>query len=91
MGPRITVGSATLMNKALEVIEVHHLFGLERERIHVVIHRQSIVHSLVEFVDGSVIAQLGPPDMRGPMHYCLHHPERAPSGLKGFDTGLFRA
>lgn len=89
MGPRITVGSATLMNKALEVIEVHHLFGLERERIHVVIHHQSLVHSLVEFVDGSVIAQLGPPDMRGPLHYCLHHPERAPSRLKGFDTGLF--
>jgi 1-deoxy-D-xylulose-5-phosphate reductoisomerase len=89
MGPRISIGSATLMNKALEVIEVHHLFGLERERIHVTIHRQSIVHSLVEFVDGSVIAQMGPPDMRQPLHYCLHHPERAPSGLTGFDSTLF--
>jgi 1-deoxy-D-xylulose-5-phosphate reductoisomerase len=89
MGPRITVGSATLMNKALEVIEVHHLFGLERERIHVTIHRQSIVHSLVEFVDGSVMAQMGPPDMRQPLHYCLHHPHRRPSNLTGFDTGLF--
>lgn len=89
MGPRITVGSATLMNKALEVIEVHHLFGLERERIHVVVHHQSVVHSLVEFVDGSVMAQMGPPDMRGPLHYCLHHPDRAPSNLRGFDTELF--
>jgi 1-deoxy-D-xylulose-5-phosphate reductoisomerase len=90
MGPRITVGSATLMNKALEVIELHHLFGLERERIEVVIHPQSIVHSMVEFIDGSVIAQMGPPDMRGPIHYALHHPERAPSNLVGFDLDRFR-
>lgn len=89
MGPRITVGSATLMNKALEVIEVHHLFGLERERIEVVVHPQSIVHSMVEFVDGSVIAQLGPPDMRGPIHYALHHPDRAPASLQGFDLELY--
>jgi len=90
MGPRITVGSATLMNKALEVIEAHHLFGLEPERIRVLLHRQSIVHSMVEFVDGSLIAQLGPPDMRGPIHYALHHPERVPAGLRGFDARLFR-
>jgi 1-deoxy-D-xylulose-5-phosphate reductoisomerase len=93
MGPRITVGSATLMNKALEIVEVHHLFGLERERIEVVIHPQSIVHSLVEFVDGSVIAQLGPPDMRLPIHYALNHPAREPlpfPGLRGFDLELFR-
>lgn len=90
MGPRITIGSATLMNKALEVIELHHLFGLERERIHVVIHPQSIVHSMVEFVDGSVIAQMGPPDMKGPIHYALHHPDRAPANLKGFDVSLFK-
>ena len=64
MGPRISVGSATLMNKALEVIELHHLFDLEAERIQVVVHPQSIVHSMVEFVDGSVKAQLGPPDIR---------------------------
>ncbi|MBL8857584.1 MAG: 1-deoxy-D-xylulose-5-phosphate reductoisomerase [Planctomycetes bacterium] len=89
MGPRITIGSATLMNKALEVIELHHLFGLERERIEVVIHPQSIVHSLVEFVDGSVIAQMGPPDMRGPIHYALHHPERVPNTLRGFDFASF--
>ena len=91
MGPRITVGSATLMNKALEVIELHHLFGLGRERIEVVIHPQSIVHSMVEFVDGSVMAQMGPPDMRGPIHYALHHPDRAPSSLPGFDFQSFGA
>ncbi len=90
MGPRITVGSATLMNKALEVIEVHHLFGLSAEQIHVVIHRQSVIHSMVEFVDGSVKAQLGPPDMRGPLHFCMHDPERAPSNLAGYDASLFR-
>ena len=89
MGRRITIGSATLMNKALEVLEVHHLFGLERARIEVVIHRQSVVHSMVEFVDGSVLAQLGPPDMKGPLHYCMHHPERVDAPLRGFDFGLF--
>jgi len=90
MGPRITVGSATLMNKALEVIEAHHLFGLDADRIEVVVHRQSVVHSMVEFIDGSVIAQMGPPDMRGPIHYALHYPDRGASTLKGFDLGLFR-
>ena len=91
MGRRITVGSATLMNKALEVIETHHLYGVEAERIEVLVHRQSVVHSMVEFVDGSVLAQLGPPDMRGPIHYALHHPERASSPLRGFDPVLFRS
>ncbi len=91
MGPRISVGSANLMNKALEVVEAHHLFGLDREQIHVVIHRQSVVHSMVEMVDGSILAQLGPPDMRGPIHYCLNHPDRAPSPLAGFDPDLFRS
>jgi len=90
MGPRITVGSATLMNKALEVIETHHLFGIEAERIEVVLHRQSIVHSLVEFVDGSVLAQMGPPDMRGPIHFALTWPERRPTDLVGFDLRWFR-
>jgi 1-deoxy-D-xylulose-5-phosphate reductoisomerase len=89
MGPRVTIGSATLMNKALELVELHHLFGLEPERISVVIHPQSLVHSLVEFVDGSIIAQMGPPDMRGPIQYALHHPDRAPAELKGFDVSLF--
>jgi 1-deoxy-D-xylulose-5-phosphate reductoisomerase len=90
MGPRITVGSATLMNKALEVIETHHLYGIEAERIEVVVHRQSIVHSMVEFVDGSVVAQMGPPDMRGPIHFALHWPGRVASALSGFDLELFR-
>jgi 1-deoxy-D-xylulose-5-phosphate reductoisomerase len=90
MGPRISVGSATLMNKALEVIEAQHLFGVSSEQIEVVIHRQSIVHSLVEFVDGSVLAQMGPPDMRLPIHAALYHPERVPSQLRGFDLKAFR-
>lgn len=90
MGPRVTIGSATLMNKALEVIELHHLFALEEERIHVVVHPQSIVHSMVEFVDGSVMAQLGPPDMRGPIHHALHHPDRGEASLEGFSFELFR-
>lgn len=78
MGPKVTVDSATLMNKGLEVIEAHWLFGLPLESIEVVIHRQSIVHSLVEFVDGSFLAQLGPPDMRLPIAYALSYPNRLP-------------
>jgi 1-deoxy-D-xylulose-5-phosphate reductoisomerase len=89
MGPRISVGSATLMNKALEVLEAHHLFGLGTEQIHVVVHRQSVVHSMVEFVDGSVLAQMSPPDMRGPLHFCMHEPDRAPADLVGFDLSHF--
>jgi 1-deoxy-D-xylulose-5-phosphate reductoisomerase len=76
MGPKITVDSATLMNKALEVIEAHWLFGLPPERIDVVIHPQSLVHSFVEFRDGSILAQLSPPDMRLPIQYALTYPER---------------
>ena len=91
MGPRVTIGSATLMNKALEVIELHHLFGLDRSKIHVVVHPQSIVHSMIEFVDGSVMAQLGPPDMRGPIHFALHHPDRGQSNLEGFSFDLFKS
>jgi len=79
MGPRITVDSATLMNKGFEVIEAHWLFGFHREQIEVVIHPQSTVHSMVEFVDGSIIAQLGPPDMRMPIQYALTYPERVAS------------
>lgn len=77
MGGKITVDSATLMNKGLEVIEAHWLFGVAYDRIDVVIHPQSVVHSLVEFVDGSVKAQLGLPDMRLPIQYALCYPERA--------------
>jgi 1-deoxy-D-xylulose-5-phosphate reductoisomerase len=76
MGPKITVDSATMMNKALEIIEARWLFDLEVSQIDVVIHPQSIVHSLVEFVDGSVIAQLSPPDMKLPIQYALLWPER---------------
>jgi len=76
MGPKITVDSATMMNKALELIEARWLFGIEADRLAVTIHPQSIVHSLVEFVDGSVIAQMSPPDMRLPIQYALYHPER---------------
>ena len=76
MGPKISVDSATLMNKALEVIEARWLFGLRPEQIEVVIHPESVVHSLVEFVDGSVVAQLSPPDMRLPIQYALTYPRR---------------
>ena len=76
MGPKITVDSATLMNKALEVIEARWLFGLPPERIEVIIHPESVIHSFVEFKDGSVLAQLSPPDMRLPIQYALTYPER---------------
>ncbi len=76
MGPKITIDSATLMNKALEVIEARWLFGLEPEQVEVVIHPESVVHSFVEFVDGSVLAQLSPPDMRLPIQYALTYPDR---------------
>ena len=76
MGAKISVDSATMMNKGLELIEAHHLFGLPQERIDVLVHPQSAVHSLVEFVDGSIIAQLGAPDMRIPIAHALAWPER---------------
>jgi len=86
MGRKITVDSATLANKALEVIEAHFLFGLPYDRIEVVVHPQSIVHSFVEFVDGSVLAQMGVPSMELPVLYALTHPERVPdSGVPPFD------
>jgi 1-deoxy-D-xylulose-5-phosphate reductoisomerase len=81
MGPKITIDSATMMNKGLEVIETRWLFDIPPDRISVLIHRQSIVHSLVEFIDGSVIAQLGMPDMRTPIAHCLAYPERLPLDL----------
>ena len=86
MGRKITVDSATLANKALEVIEAHFLFGLPYERIEVVVHPQSIVHSMVEFVDGSVLAQMGVPSMELPVLYALTHPERVrDDGVPRFD------
>jgi 1-deoxy-D-xylulose-5-phosphate reductoisomerase len=78
MGRKITVDSATMMNKALEVIEARWLFGFSPDQIGVVIHPQSVVHSLVEFQDGSVLAQLSPPDMRLPIQFALTYPERWP-------------
>jgi 1-deoxy-D-xylulose-5-phosphate reductoisomerase len=76
MGPKITIDSATLMNKALEVIEARWLFGLEPAQIEVIIHPESVIHSFVEFADGSVLAQLSPPDMRLPIQYALTYPDR---------------
>ena len=90
MGPRITVGSATMMNKAFEIVEAHWLFGMPPERIEVVLHPQSIVHSMVEFVDGSLLAQCGLPDMRVPILYCLGHPERLPFPFEPFDVARWR-
>ncbi len=86
MGRKITVDSATLANKALEVIEAHYLFGLPYDRIEVVVHPQSVVHSFVEFVDGSVLAQLGVPSMELPVLYALTHPQRlVDEGVPRFD------
>jgi 1-deoxy-D-xylulose-5-phosphate reductoisomerase len=85
MGPKITVDSATLMNKALEVIEARWLFGLPADRIDVIVHPESVVHSFVEFVDGSVLAQMSPPDMRLPIQLALTHPARVPGPAKRLD------
>ena len=85
MGAKISVDSATMMNKGLELIEAHHLFGVPSERIEIVIHPQSVVHSLVEFVDGSVLAQLGSPDMRIPIAYALAWPERMATPAQRLD------
>lgn len=81
MGSKITIDSATLMNKGLEIIEAHYLFNLPLEKIEVIIHPQSIIHSMVEFIDGSIKAQLGLPDMKIPIQYALTYPERYPSNF----------
>jgi 1-deoxy-D-xylulose-5-phosphate reductoisomerase len=85
MGGKITIDSATLMNKGLEVIEAHHLFGISYDRIDVVVHPQSIVHSLVELCDRAMLAHLGQPDMRVPISYALHFPERAELPVRTLD------
>jgi len=85
MGRKISVDSATMMNKALEVIEAKFLFGVDPSQIEVVIHPQSIIHSMVEFVDGAIVAQLGTPDMRMPISYGLAWPERISSGASHID------
>jgi 1-deoxy-D-xylulose-5-phosphate reductoisomerase len=85
MGAKVTVDSATLANKALEVIEAHFLFGLPYDRLEAVIHPQSVIHSMVEFEDGSVLAQLGFPTMELPILYALTHPDRIPDSIRRFD------
>jgi 1-deoxy-D-xylulose-5-phosphate reductoisomerase len=85
MGKKITIDSATMMNKGLEVIEAFWLFDIPASDIEVIIHPQSIIHSLVEYIDGSTLAQLGNPDMRTPIAYALSHPERIESGVMGLD------
>ncbi|MFQ3574337.1 MAG: 1-deoxy-D-xylulose-5-phosphate reductoisomerase [Thermodesulfovibrionales bacterium] len=85
MGKKITIDSATLMNKGLEIIEAHHLFGIEHRNIEAIIHRQSIVHSLVEFTDGSIICQMSNPDMKGPIAYALSYPERLDGVMRQVD------
>ena len=85
MGAKISVDSATMMNKGLELIEAHHLFSVPSDRIEIVIHPQSVVHSLVEFADGSVLAQLGSPDMRIPIAYALAWPQRMPTPAQRLD------
>ena len=90
MGPKITIDSATLFNKGLEMIEAHWLFGVEMQRVEVVIHPQSIVHSMVEFSDGSVLAQLSHSDMCFPIQYAVTWPERVPNSLPPLDFGKLR-
>ncbi len=90
MGRRITIDSATLMNKGFEVIEARWLFGMDLDKIHVVIHPQSMVHSMVEYADGSVLAQLGPPDMRMPIQYALTYPQRVASNNCAVDWVALR-
>jgi 1-deoxy-D-xylulose-5-phosphate reductoisomerase len=85
MGDKITIDSATLMNKGLEVIEARWLFGVEPQRIDIIVHPESIVHSMVEYIDGSMVAQLGVSDMRGPISYALGHPERLALDLPPLD------
>jgi 1-deoxy-D-xylulose-5-phosphate reductoisomerase len=89
MGPKVTVDSATLMNKGLEILETHWVFGVPFDRIEVVIHPQSLVHSLVEFADRSVMAQISAPDMRLPIQYAMSYPERLASPVEALD--LLRA
>jgi len=91
MGQRITIDSATMMNKGFEVIEARWLFGMDLDRIEVVIHPQSTVHSMVEFVDGSILAQLGPTDMRMPLQYALTYPKRVSSNGCALDWSRLRS
>ncbi len=91
MGAKITIDSATLMNKGLEVIEARWLFGLAPEQVEVVVHPQSIIHSLVQFQDGSIKAQMGLPDMRLPIQYALSYPHRLPADFPRFSFAQYPA
>lgn len=91
MGPKITIDSASMMNKALEVIEAHWLFDLPAEKIDVIVHPQSIIHSFVEYIDGSVLAQLGPPDMKTPIQYAMTWPHRVEGCSKRMDWSELRS
>ena len=91
MGAKITIDSATLMNKGLEVIEAHWLFGMQRQQIEVVVHPQSIIHSLVQFEDGSIKAQMGLPDMKLPIQYALTYPERLKTTFPRFNFAAYPA
>jgi 1-deoxy-D-xylulose-5-phosphate reductoisomerase len=89
MGAKITIDSATLMNKGLEVIEAKWLFNINPSQIDVVVHPQSIIHSLVQFTDGSIKAQMGLPDMKLPIHYAFSYPDRVPSTFERFDFAKY--
>ncbi len=91
MGAKITIDSATLMNKGLEVIEAYWLFGIPPERIEVIIHPESIIHSMVEFNDGTIIAQLSRPDMKGPIAYALSYPERLSGVVESLNFGVLKS
>ena len=90
MGKKITIDSATLMNKGLEIIEAHYLFGIDENKIDVVIHPQSIIHSMVEFIDGSIISQMSKPDMRLPIEYALFYPQRKLMSVANLDFSSFQ-
>ena len=91
MGPVVTINSASLMNKGLEIIEAHYLFGIPYSQIEAVIHPQSVVHSMVEFIDGSTIAQGSPPNMKGPISLAINFPNRVPAATKPIDWTLLDA
>jgi len=91
MGAKITVDSATLMNKGFEVIEAMRLFGLRADEVNVVIHPEAVIHSMVEFTDGSILAQLGVTDMRLPIQYALTYPDRLPAGLAPLNLTALKA
>jgi 1-deoxy-D-xylulose-5-phosphate reductoisomerase len=90
MGKRITIDSSTMMNKVFEVIEAHWLFETQVTDIEILIHEQSIIHSMVELCDGSILAQMGIPDMGQPIHFALHYPKRTSSSFEGFDMSAFK-